>query len=167
MTINSLLTALDEVKYLLSEANILKYENTSRARSIVNAKLSAEFLSIMYSDDYDNIYKTAMKNNDFDFVLIDDSFIQFSAIKGENELVDGKIRFAYFPNPRSYQTYHEFLEENGFSYDEVGDELAEVYEQYISEAKLKNFVTPIRYDYDYRSYDMTNHSVSHLHIGRE
>ena len=83
MTINSLLTALDEVKLLLSEANILKYENTSRARSIVNTKLSAEFLSIMYSDDYDNIYKTAMKNNDFDFVLFDDSFIQFSAIKGE------------------------------------------------------------------------------------
>ena len=167
MTINSLLTALDEVKYLLSEANILKYENTSRARSIVNAKLSAEFLSIMHSDDYDNIYKTAMKNNDFDFVLIDDSFVQFSAIKGTNELVDGKIRFAYFPNPRSYQTYHEFLEENEFSYDEVGDELVEVYEQYISEAKLKDFVTPIRYDYDYKSYDMTNHSVSHLHIGRE
>ena len=82
-------------------------------------------------------------------------------------MVDGKIRFAYFPNPRSYQTYHEFLVENEFSYDEVGDELAEVYEQYISEAKLKNFVTPIRYDYDYRSYDMINHSISHLHIGRE
>ena len=167
MTINSLLTALDEVKYLLSEANILKYENTSRARSIVNAKLSAEFLSIMHSDDYDNIYKTAMKNNDFDFVLFDDSFIQFSAIKGENELLDGKIRYAYFPNPRSYQTYIGFLEENDMSYEDAGDAFIEEYEQHISEAKLKDFVTPIRYDYDHGSYDMINHPVSHLHIGRE
>lgn len=167
MTINSLLTALDEVKLLLSEANILKYENTSRARSIINTKLSAEFLSIMYSDDYDNIYKTAMKNNDFDFVLFDDSFIQFSAIKGENELSDGKIRYAYFPNSRSYQTYVGFLEENEMTYEDAGDTFTEEYEQYISEAKLKDFVTPIRYDYDYSAYDMVNHSISHLHIGRE
>ena len=167
MTINSLLTALDEVKLLLSEANILKYENTSRARSIVNTKLSAEFLSIMYSDDYDNIYKTAMKNNDFDFVLFDDSFIQFSAIKGENDLSDGKIRYAYFPNSRSYQTYVGFLEENEMTYEDAGDTFTDEYEQYISEAKLKDFVTPIRYDYDYSSYDMVNHSISHLHIGRE
>ena len=52
-------------------------------------------------------------------------------------------------------------------YEDAGDAFIEEYEQYISEAKLKDFVTPIRYDYDYSSYDMINHSISHLHIGRE
>lgn len=167
MTLNSLLVALNEVKAILKDAELLKYENTTRPKEILDSKFSSEFLSIMYSEDYDCIFKTAMKNNDFDFVLCDDSFLQFSAKKGENGLSDGKIRYAYFPNPRSYHTYIQFLSENELLYEEAGESFFEEYEQYISEAKLKEFVTPIRYDYDYLAYDELNHPISHLHIGRE
>lgn len=167
MTTMSLLVALNEVKSLLKEANLLKYENTTRPREILDSKFSPEFLSVIYSEDYDCVFKTAMKNSDFDFVLCDDSFLQFSAQKGENGLIEGKIRYAYFPNPRTYHTYVEFLKENEMSYEDVGEVFASEYEQYISEAKLKKFITPIRYDYDYSAYEELNHSVSHLHIGRE
>ncbi len=167
MTINSLSIALGEVKVLLKEADILQHENTCRPRSILNSKFSSEFLRVMHSDDYEQIYKVAMSNRDYDFTLKDDSFLQFSAIAPDNNLTKGKIRFAYFPNPRQYQTYDEFVLEYGFDVDEVGEELIEDYSQFISEAKLKDHITPIRYDYDYDGYDILNHPISHLHIGKE
>ena len=121
----------------------------------------------MFADDYELIYKTAMKHLDYDFLLEDDSFFQFSAIKGKTNLEDGKLRYAYYPNPREYSTYLEFLSENNLNYDECGDCFCEEYYQYISEAKLKNAITPIRYDYDFSEYDSKKHPISHLHIGME
>ena len=168
MTINSILVSLEEVKTLLVKSQILDFENTSRPRNISNTKLSADFLSVMFSDDYDVIYKTAMKNRDFDFVLFDGSFLQFSVTNCTSGLDNGIIRYAYFPNPRNHQTYCEFLMDNDTTYEEAGDIFAEEYEQYVSEAKLKNIVTPIRYDYDYGAYQKDpHHPVSHLHIGLE
>ena len=48
-----------------------------------------------------------------------------------------------------------------------GDCFNEEYDQYISEAKLKNSITPIRYDYDFSEYDSSKHPISHLHIGMD
>lgn len=168
MTINSILVSLEEVKALLVKSQILDYENTSRPRNILNTKLSADFLSVMFSDDYDIVYKTAMKNRDYDFVLFDGSFLQFSVTNSDSGLDNGIIRYAYFPNPRKHQTYGEFLMDNDTTYEEAGDLFAEEYEQYVSEARLKNIVTPIRYDYDFGAYQKdSHHPVSHLHIGSE
>lgn len=167
MTVNSVLVSLEEVKTLLAEANIFKSENSSRKRSVGNDKFSTEFLSVMFDNDYERIYKTAMKHLDYDFLLEDDAFIQFSVKKGNTNLKDGKLRYAYYPNPSEYSTYLEFLSENNLSYDECGDCFCEEYDQYISEAKLKNSITPIRYDYDFSEYDSSNHPISHLHIGME
>lgn len=167
MTVNSILVSLDEVKNLLTEVDIFKSENNSRKRSVGNDKFSPEFLSVMFDDDYELIYKTAMKHLDYDFLLEDDAFFQFSVKKGNINLKDGKLRYAYYPNPREYNTYLEFLSENNLSYDECGDCFNEEYDQYISEAKLKNSITPIRYDYDFSEYDSSKHPISHLHIGMD
>ena len=165
MNKNSILVSLEEVKTLLVKAQLYDYENTSRPRSVSGNKLSANFLSMMFSDDYDAIYKTAMKNLDYDFVLFDGSFLQFSVTGHANNEI---IRYAYFPNPRSHRTYYEFLIDNETTYDEAGDMFTEEYEQYVSEARLKNIVTPIRYDYDYDAYAKdSHHPASHLHIGLE
>lgn len=168
MNTNSILVSLSEVKELLVQAGLYKQENTSRPRSISNSKLSSNFLSVMYSNNYDTVYKTAMRNSDYDFTLIDDSFLQFSVVSHKDGLEYGKIRYAYFPNPRIHQTYNEFLLDIETTYEEAGDIFSEEYEQYIAEAKLKDAVTPIRYDYDYDAYKKDPlHPISHLHIGVE
>ena len=162
-----MLVSLDEIKSLLTEVNLLKTENNRRKRSVGNDKFSYEFLNVIFDTDYELIYKTAMKHSDYDFLLEDDSFFQFSAKKGNKNLKDGKLRYAYYPNPREYATYLEFLSENNLKYEECGECFLEEYTQYISEAKLKNAITPIRYDYDYSQYDSDSHPISHLHIGLE
>ena len=167
MTVNGILTALEDFKKLLIEVELLKSENSTRVRSVENKKFSQEFLQIMYSNDYEKIYMTAMNNSDYDFLLEDDSFFQISAMKISSKKFDFKLRYAYYPNPFQYKSYKDFLEENGFSYEEHGDAFIYEYEQHISEAKLKNFFTPIRYDYDVSEYEPRTHAVSHLHIGLE
>ncbi len=167
MTVNSVLVSLMEVKILLQETLLLKTENYSRKLTVGNNKFSQEFLSVMFSNDYEKIYKTAMKNLDYDYLLTDDSFFQFSAQNGNVGISDGKLRYAYFPNPRKYETYLEFLDDYGFNYEECGNELIEEYEQYVSEAKLKTIVTPIRYDYDFSEFSPIIHPISHIHIGAE
>lgn len=165
MTSNSLIVSFEELKKLLIEAELFKCENTTRRCSVKNDKFSQEFLSVMFDDDYERIYKVAMKNDDYDFILSDDSFLQFSIQYCNSELDKIKIRYAYYPSPREYLSYEEFLKENGISFEECGYGFFEEYEQYISESRLKKSVTPIRYDYDVDEYTSVTHPISHLHIG--
>ncbi|MEK5024523.1 DUF2290 domain-containing protein [Paenibacillus sp. FSL M7-1046] len=161
----SILKSINDAKNLLSESDLLKDVNKSRKFTLDFGKYSREFMEVFQSDNYDEIYKKAMKNMDFDFLLIDDSFFQFSCTSEEDTIDEGNLRYAYFENPRKYDTYEEFLAKCGFSYEECGEEFYFEYEQEIAEAKLKDSVTPIRYDYDYGLYTPIEHSISHFHFG--
>lgn len=158
----SLLKAID----LLRKFDLFKVKNTSVENIYDSSKFSSDFFSISNSNRYLEIYNTAIKNNDYDILLIDDSILQFSL-----EIRDGAIvqyRFAYYQNPRTYPTYNEFLQsEFNSSEDECGSAFLEEYEQVVCEALLNDCALPIRYDYDEKLYDPNFHYVSHLHIGHD
>lgn len=162
MTINSIITSLDEVKVLLTEAGLWKQENTATSRDYLVKHISEEFRSVMYLDDYENIYKTALKCGDYFCILSDDSFIRFNATKEGSSL---KLSYSYCPNPRDYKTYEEFIKDIGFEEFEETDMALEEYDQYRSEAKLNSKILPIRYDYDEKSHTVPDHATSHIHFG--
>lgn len=153
----------DEGVKLLKDFELFKCKNVSRKMTFEKNKFSQEFINISQSDEYKNIYDTAMNKQDYDILLIDNSFFQFSYELNEKEF--SRIRYAYYDVPYHADEYKEFLNSQGFLYEEVGEEFLEEYEQYISEAELKQQVLPIRYDYDTLAYKPKIHSSSHMHIG--
>ncbi|WP_094607176.1 hypothetical protein SPSIL_058190 [Sporomusa silvacetica DSM 10669] len=159
--------AMNEVKKMLQSIELLKKENTTRPRSLTYSKFSEEFIKMSQDGEYEKIYQSAMKNADYDFVLKDDSFFQLSCdtISGSDDTI--YIRYAYYPNPRYYCSYEQFLKTHGLSYEECDDSFLIYYEQEIAEARLKSAVTPIRYEYDLHKYVPEIHPISHLHIGHE
>ncbi|OAK17196.1 DUF2290 domain-containing protein [Bacillus wiedmannii] len=165
MNIAGILDSLKDVKKILKESELYKETNQTRKMSLNIGKYSEQFIKLSQKKDYEKLYKVAMENMDYDFLLKDDSFFQFSCVLSNNKLEEGTIRYAYYENPRSYNTYEQFLEGNGFEYSECGEELRLEYEQEIAEARLKNSVTPIRYDYDFKLYEPIHHPISHIHIG--
>lgn len=167
MKSSAIYDAMNEVKKMLKSIDCLKKENTTRGRSLAYSKFSEEFIKASQSEEYEKVYKSAMRNSDYDFILKDDSFFQFSCdvISGSDDT--NYIRYAYYPNPRYYCTYDEFLEANDFSSEEYDNYLEICYEQEIAEARLKSAVTPIRYEYDLYRYIPSIHPISHLHIGHE
>lgn len=159
------MNSLNDAKAILKEAELFKDYNKTREQTLSIRKFSEDFFRISQSNDYEKIYKVAMENMDFDFVLVDDSIFQFSCIQNERSLKKGTIRYAYYENPRSYMTYEEFLSTNEIEDEEGSESFLDYYEQEKAEARLKNSVTPFRYDYDYIHYEAIHHPVSHMHIG--
>jgi hypothetical protein len=127
----------------------------------VNQKLLNEPSNI---EEYQVAYQNAVDTFGYDFLLFDESIIQFSQLKDPD---DGSmiIRYTYYECPYNFISYDEYLTMNGFSYPEVGEEFREEYEQYLSEAKLKTHHNYIRYDYNGKEYQEAVHPASHLHVG--
>ncbi|WP_375200695.1 DUF2290 domain-containing protein [Lysinibacillus sp. RS11] len=174
MNIPSITRSYDRAKKFLSDFELLETENTSRPFSLNFNKFSSEFFDCFQSDNYSNIYATCLENSDYDLLLKDGSFFQFSALPNSPKSINierGNARFAYYHNPRFHYCYEDFLtnvvlaDEPELHMEEIGDLFAVEYEQYISEAQLKKNVTPIRYDYDIKTYLPNKHALSHFHIG--
>lgn len=163
ITLNKITIGFSEGVSLLEECDLLKSINSSRKMNFDKSKFSKEFISISQGESYKEIYDTAMNKGDYDILLVDNSFFQFSYEESNNKL--NQIRYAYYNVPYEVETYKEFLNGEGFSYNDVEDEFIEIYEQYIAEAELKNQVIPIRYDYDLKGYKPIIHTSSHMHIG--
>lgn len=151
-------------KKLLILSNILFSENTVKKLNFSKANYSTDFLELSQGDDYRKTYYAARKNHDFDLLLWDQSIFQFTyEVNAQNEI--NKLRYAYLEPPNYIIPYDDFLKELNLDYQECGDIFYEEYEQYKSEAKLKQSVTPVRYDYDAEMYRGLRHPISHLHIG--
>lgn len=154
----------NDVVSFIDSIGLLKRRNLTKSFNLNFSKFSPDFVQIFQKDDYENIYRTAMENNDFDFLLQDDSFFQFTYSNDGYKL----LRYAYYENPFIYESYNVFLNsELGLSEAECGDMFLKDYEQYVSEAKLKKTITPFRYDYDenIKFYQEMLHTGSHIHIG--
>lgn len=162
MTVNSVITSLTKVKTLLEEADILKQINNTRPPEQIVKYISEEYRSVMYGDDYEKKYRIALENGDYYCLLKDDSFLNFNAAKKEGGI---QLSYRFYPNPRDYQTYEEFLLTEEFEEFKDDGVAHEFYEQYVSEAKLKAGILPIRYDYDQLSYQKLQHAASHIHFG--
>ena len=158
----SFLIDVNKANIVLNKANLLGKINHYNISSISSCKYSSDFYDASRNGDYYYTYRCAMENDDYDLLLYDGSFIQFSYDKRKEGEI---IRYAYYPAVFSLN-YRDFLTEMGFSIEDVGIELIEDFQQYILEQNPQ-FVTPMRYDYDNRLYKETIHSASHLHFGYE
>ncbi|WP_318616770.1 DUF2290 domain-containing protein [Sporosarcina sp. YIM B06819] len=157
--------SLRVAKKILKEVELYADYNKTREQTLTSDKFSEEFFRISQKDDYEEIYRVAMKNMDFDYVLLDDSIFQFSCRLVDGRVERGTIRYAFYESPRKIITYEEFLLQNDLFIDEDDGAFIDYYEQEKSEAALKNTVTPIRYDYDYGLFQPIHHPISHMHIG--
>lgn len=157
-------TGFDASIKLLKKVELFKIQNISRKMSFEKNKFSNDFIYQSQKNDYKKIYDVAMEKSDYDILLKDSSFFQFSYEKNKDNEIN-EIRYAYYNIPYDVDDYYKFLKKQGFHYEEVGDEFLDIYEQYISEAQLKSQVIPIRYDYDILRCKPIIHASSHLHIG--
>ena len=156
-----------KAKKILKVCNLFYIENYTRTLMFKPSKFSSDFFEASkdmdHNGDYRKLYQVAITNKDYDILLEDYSFFQFSCESNSNNEV--KYRYAYYEVPSEFPTYEEFLNENSFSYMDCGEGFRQDYEQVIDEAKLKNAVTPVRYDYDESLHEPPVHSTSHLHLG--
>ncbi|WMN15454.1 DUF2290 domain-containing protein [Pseudomonas piscis] len=110
-------------------------------------------------DYYRELYDVGTRNQDFNFMLKDQSFFQFSEQRGGED-----FRFAYYPNPYSFVEYKservaasELLES--------GDITDLEFDQLISECNFTSDIPLIRYDYSPGQYCQKYHPAAHFHIG--
>jgi len=156
--------SLKEVQTILEKTDFLRQVS---CKPVNKEGVSDEFKIASQRGNYFEIYNTAVKNFDYDFLLFDQSFFQF-----EHKIKDGKpyLRFAFFQNPQEFKSYEEYidiLKQNKIidSEDEIGDIFLSEYEQFLNETLINLSSTTIRYDLDYNDYRPLVHSVSHFHIG--
>lgn len=154
---------LNTCKIILNEYELLKKVNLKNVTRCSFNKYSSEFRKISKKNEYANTFIAGIEMDDYDFLLKDGSYFQFSFDKNDT---DFEMRFAFYPtiNNISYLDFlYEFLEAD---LESCGGVFIEEYQQFLSEQEIK-FVSPIRYDYNSRIYKPLVHSASHIHIGYE
>ncbi|KRL38360.1 DUF2290 domain-containing protein [Liquorilactobacillus uvarum] len=161
--------SFQEAIKLLKKVELLHSLNYSRKETMNFSKFSEKFVSCMMEDDYIKIYKTAMKYGDYDILLNDNSFFQFSA--------DNKceiIRYAFYQVPFKGATIEDFAKFLGKGrldskqLRELESEQELDYELFKESAEERHFVTPIRYDYCPKQHENSiYHPTAHIHIGLE
>ncbi|QZY88558.1 DUF2290 domain-containing protein [Exiguobacterium acetylicum] len=141
-------------------------ENLQKSKNLLNSDFSQDFKHASLKKDYYNTYKIARDNQDYTLLLKDFSFFQFGYTLSKDSRIE-ELRYAYYETPSMVEKYEVFLENMGFTLEEVGNEFFEEYQQFVSEAQLKNHVTSIRYDFSIEQGQELVHPTSHLHIGQE
>ncbi len=147
-------------KELLLQLSLLDSVDEHNIRICSDAKYSHEFKKAALKKSYGKTYIIGIENNDFDFLLCDHSFIQYSF-----NPVERTIRLAYYPNPNIIKTYEEFLFHQELTYKDAGDLFMDDYQQFLAEQSQYDVITPVRYDYNESLYSPLYHPASHLHIG--
>ncbi|MEN5435291.1 DUF2290 domain-containing protein [Sphingobacterium faecium] len=157
--------SFSKVEKALSFFNLLKMKGVKR---LINDGVSDDFKHASLGNKYYYAYKIGLENNDFDFLLKDESFFQFQFEKIDDLL---EIRYAFFQNPFEYLSYEEFLlheidlDTNKESLETVGNLFEQEYSQFLNERELTSSYSTLRYDSDFKNYKPILHSVSHIHIG--
>lgn len=147
----------------LKHMSLVKEKNVAKMDQCSSDKFSKIFKKMSKKERYIEIYKKGIEDNEYDILLIDSSFIQFSF-----DEEPGIIRYAYYPNPNQVKSYEEFLNKELEScVEEVGDTCRDLYEQYVEEQAELIQVTSFRYDYNTELYDDMVHSAAHFHFGGE
>lgn len=121
-------------------------------------KASSDFLRISRSGaNYKEIYDSGIQGIEYNFLINDGSFFQFS----KN---DQGLRYAYYPTPYNYDSNHkgvrtliELMSEGEFKDQEI--------DQLVSEYEYTLDIPFIRYDLSYDDYCERFHPAAHLHVG--
>jgi len=115
---------------------------------------------------YVDIWEFCYNEQIYDFLLQDDSLLQFRANSFRTSL---EVNYVYYECPYIPKVpFEKFLEQVERELDEDTDEYKwrEAYEQ-LRLPKLKETVTPLRYDYSPDFYSSGRHPASHVHFGHE
>lgn len=153
--------SLNESIFLLQKLKLYKDKGPKDI-----GKYSKEFKNACRSNKHIEIYNSIRDNLDYEIVLKDDSFFQFS-------IDDNYLRMSYIENPNYRYSKREFLEilyppneVNELSDDDLDNLIDEnEYEQFLNEQEINSNLVYIRYDYDEKGYKPLLHSYSHIHIG--
>lgn len=147
--------------------NLLKKINLFKGKGPKNVgDYSDIFKKISRRNKHIEIYNSIRDNLDYEIILNDDSFFQFSKQKNY-------LRYSYIENPNFNYTKYDFLRIS-FTDEEIVDFTEEdinslidenEYEQFLNEQEINSNLTYIRYDYDPKGYIPLLHSCSHIHIG--
>jgi hypothetical protein len=167
MTVGKFHTSLEEAKKLLEKIDLFRQKGI---KQINTTGVSNEFKTAAQKADYFQVYKTAKKNFDYDFLLKDESFFQFEFKPRPNPHNCPIVRYAFFQNPQEYKSYREYLIEQEITQvdDNEDDEIfREEYEQFSIEQQFNLSSTTIRFDVDTQNYRPRIHSVAHIHIGHK
>lgn len=161
MTLGKFNSSINESLVLLNNFNLLKSKGSKG-----NGVYSEEFLKISKGNNIVETYKCAIKNEDYDVLLKDESIIQFQKVKDD-------LRYAFIQNPYKYFSKEEYVtliytaedldELIDFSIEELINE--NEYEQFLNEQKLNSTSNYFRYDCSPAGYKPLVHSFSHFHIG--
>lgn len=161
-------SGLRDAKKILKESGLLLDVHAWGSQNWSSSKFSRNFLGISQDDNYKIVFETARNNLDYDFLLQDQSFLQFSYETDKDEQVTS-IRYAYYEVPLNILSFDEFVqdisERENLDSIEWLPVLEELYSQAHDEASLKHEVMPMRYDYSPGLYDGIKHPASHFHIG--
>ena len=97
-------------KKILGESGILKKVNVTNVQLCTYKKYSNVFRTTAQKENYAKTFIVGLEMDDYDFLLNDGSYFQFSFDKCEKDYV---LRMAFYPtiNNISYDDFlHEFLE---------------------------------------------------------
>ncbi|MCU0351248.1 MAG: DUF2290 domain-containing protein [Flavobacterium sp.] len=127
---------------------------------------SDEFKKVCRKNKHVEIYNTIRDNLDYEIILSDESFFQFS-YKADY------LRFSYIQNPRFKFTKYDYVkicfpedDLDILSEEEIDGLINESeYEQFLIEQEINSNLVYVRYDFDKAGYNPLLHSCSHIHIG--
>jgi hypothetical protein len=111
------------------------------------------------SAHYEEVYLTGLRGSEYNILLADYAFLQFS-------LDEGEVRYAYYPNPflgssrEAIQELHllrEMVDEGAIDYDE--------YLHAVSEVRFSQHPPLVRYENAPSQYKRLKHPSSHIHFG--
>lgn len=153
--------SINESIKFLKEINLFKDVGPKKG-----SDYSYAFKKASQKNKHIEIYNAIRENLDYEIVLFDDSFFQFS---------NGKdyLRFCFVQNPSYSYTKFDYLKilfSDTELYELTEDEMNALineneYEQYINEQEVNSNLIYIRYDFDKNGYSPLLHSYSHIHIG--
>lgn len=149
--------SLDRTKSLLRRSRLSKGISPSYNMGLYDA------VRFSTPGEYITIYHEFIETFKYDFLLFDDSILQYSYVRDKNN--HPLIRYHYYQFPFEFPTYEEYLLSNDLTYEEAGELFRHDYEQELSEASTRVYLTPIRYDYNATQYTGGVHPASHIHIG--
>lgn len=141
---------LNDIEKLLNDLDLLE-ERNHYPNLIANP--GSTFRKLNYPDSWLLSYRSLMYN----FVLKDSSLVLFKP--------DGYPSFSFLGCPYDCLSYRDFLVENGFEYNEVGNELLESYAEYLLQCDVSEAIHLFRFDYAPGDYNEGSHPASHFHIG--
>lgn len=158
MTRAKILVSIEEVLKYLDTVGI-SYDCTIKRKDLSPGKYSEAYFRACHNGDYKSKFLAALNNSDYDIILEDGSFFQFTSKSSKD------IHYSFFHKIERVLSYNEFEEK--YLTEENIDTIAQEYEMYLSTDKPSTYPCPIRYDVADSEYKVGSHAYAHLHIGVE